>query len=153
MKVIKPPDRVWVSAKSVFLAGSIEQGKADDWQSKVIEGLKDTEIDILNPRRDNWDASWKQDINEPAFRQQVIWELTGIHLARLTAAVFLKNTYSPITLLELGLLAPNKSSQTIVYCHNDFWRKGNIDIVCSWYGIKMVPSLDALIHEIKLRLQ
>lgn len=40
----------------VFLAGAIDQGKAEDWQTKVIKELNDVPCTILNPRRDDWDC-------------------------------------------------------------------------------------------------
>ena len=42
----------------LFLAGSIEQGVADDWQTRVIRALETTTVTIYNPRRPDWDASW-----------------------------------------------------------------------------------------------
>ena len=43
---------------SVFLAGSIEMGAAEDWQARLTHALQDLDVLILNPRRDEWDASW-----------------------------------------------------------------------------------------------
>lgn len=57
--------------KTVFLAGSIEMGKAEDWQQKIIEAVKDFKVVIFNPRRDNWDSGWIQSIDNPKFREQV----------------------------------------------------------------------------------
>jgi hypothetical protein len=37
---------------SVFLAGSIEMGRAEPWQADVERVLADEEVVILNPRRD-----------------------------------------------------------------------------------------------------
>ena len=62
----------------VFLAGSIEMGAAEDWQAEVTSALMDTDALILNPRRDGWDSSWEQSIDNPEFREQVEWELNGI---------------------------------------------------------------------------
>jgi len=41
---------------SVFLGGSVEMGKAVDWQKEVIKALKDKQIIFLNPRRNDWDS-------------------------------------------------------------------------------------------------
>ena len=40
----------------VFLAGSIEMGKAENWQTRLVDSLKEREGLILNPRRDDWDS-------------------------------------------------------------------------------------------------
>lgn len=104
--IIKPPTRLPLElGRSVFLAGSIEQDIASRWQSVMETMLSDTPITILNPRRDAWDASWEQSIDSPHFREQVEWELTGMHHADLIAMYFDPNTKSPITLMELGLHA------------------------------------------------
>ena len=57
----------------VFLAGSIEMDTAENWQTKLSEKLETIDnLTILNPRRDNWDSSWKQDINNIYFNEQEI---------------------------------------------------------------------------------
>ena len=55
----------------VFLAGSIDMGKAEDWQPFVTERLSDLPISIFNPRRDDWDSTWVQDISNKQFAEQV----------------------------------------------------------------------------------
>ena len=74
MKVIKPPKRDFYGrGTKIFLAGSIEMGTAEDWQSKVIKELETYKGYIFNPRRDDWDSSWVQDINNSQFFEQVTW--------------------------------------------------------------------------------
>jgi len=53
--VVKPPEKLPTNIKGIFLAGSIEMGKAEDWQKKVESLLKNENIVIFNPRRDDWD--------------------------------------------------------------------------------------------------
>jgi hypothetical protein len=124
---------------SIFLAGSIEMGKAEDWQQGIVEFVKhqNDKLVILNPRRDNWDSSWKQDKDSFNFRSQVTWELGALEKADLVVFYFDPNTKSPVSLLELGLFA-NKS---LVCCPEGFWRKGNVDVVCERYNIQTVDSL------------
>ncbi len=62
----------------IFLAGSIEMGIAEDWQNRVVDQLKNEDVVIFNPRRDNWDSSWVQSKDNPEFRQQVEWELNAL---------------------------------------------------------------------------
>lgn len=144
--IIKPPAPLDVQGFSVFLAGSIEGGKAFNWQEVLEKLLKDQPIVILNPRRDAWDASWEQKITNPMFKGQVDWELDGQEKADVIAMVFDSTTKSPITLLELGLFA--KTGKLVVFCPDGFWRKGNVDIVCERYGIKQVNTIEALVNEI-----
>jgi len=136
MKVIKPPNNLIYTeedGKTLFLSGSIEMGKAVNWQNKIIDFLSKEKIVIFNPRRDDWDNTWIQTIDSPQFREQVTWELNALECSNVIAMYFDPNTKSPISLLELGLFA--KSKKMILYCPEGFWRKGNVDIVCRRYGI------------------
>lgn len=59
----------------IFLAGSIGGSSINnltsDWQSTVVENFKDTSVTFFNPRRDEWDLSWKQEQKESNFNEQV----------------------------------------------------------------------------------
>jgi len=135
MKQIQAPHLIPYDklARYVFLAGSIEMGNAEKWQDKIIKELRDSIWTILNPRRDDWDSSWVQSIENKLFNEQVIWELDALEAADIIVLWFDPNTKSPISLLELGLFAG--SEKMLVYCPEGFWRKGNVDIVCERNGI------------------
>jgi len=149
MKVIKPPQSIEIAPQTttVFLAGSIDMGQAIDWQTAVTEALQDQPFTVLNPRRDDWDASWEQKITNPAFNAQVNWELDGLEKADVIAMYFAPTSKAPITLLELGLFAQSK--KLVVCCPEGFWRKGNVDVVSQRYGIPQVDTLEQLIDFIK----
>lgn len=142
--VLKPPTPLpqTFSQPSLFLAGSIEMGRAELWQDTVAAALRDEPLTILNPRRDDWDASWEQSSANPPFVAQVTWELDAQERADLIAMYFAPETYAPITLLELGLFAA--SGKLLVCCPPGYWRKGNIDVVCARYGIPQLPTLSEL---------
>ena len=155
-KLIKPPkpaNEVKGVMGSVFLAGSIEMGAAIDWQKKLWELIKDIQaLGVLNPRRDDWDASWKQDIEDKNFKEQVEWELLGLENADMAVFYFDPKTKSPITMMELGLLSSkftNFTPRAVVCCPKGFWRKGNVDIICKRYGHQTVETLEDLAEEIK----
>ena len=132
MKEIKAPKK-FHNKIFVFLAGSIEMGKAEDWQTKVVKELSEFEdVIILNPRREDWDSSWEQSIENKKFVEQVEWELEAQEKADYIIMNFVKDTKSPISLLELGLFA--RSGKLLVCCPNEFWKKGNVDIVCRKYN-------------------
>lgn len=144
--VVKPPLRPRAYAakeRSIFLAGSIEMGTAEDWQAKAIARLEASgQFDrIYNPRRDDWDSSWEQSITNPQFKEQVEWELDHLTWVGTVLFYFAPGTKSPITLLELGLTA-KFNSRIIVVCPDGFWRKGNVDIVCSRLGYPVYKTLD-----------
>ena len=147
--VIKPPTPLTNIdfSRTIFLAGSIEMGMADDWQTQVAQSLMDENLTLLNPRRDRWDPTWKQTITNPPFRGQVEWELEAQTRATMIAMYFEPSTQSPITLLELGLFA--NSDKLIVCCPDGFWRKGNVEIVCQRYQFPMVATLNDLITAIR----
>jgi hypothetical protein len=151
-RIIKPPTPLELhdGERSLFLAGSIAMGQAEPWQAEVEQALADEEVVILNPRRDQWDASWEQSIHNPLFRDQVEWELSGQELATVIAMYFAPATKAPITLLELGLFA--RSGKLVVCCPAGFWRKGNVEVVCARYAIPLVEDLPALIDRVRPRL-
>jgi hypothetical protein len=131
----------------VFLAGSIEMNRTVDWQKQVEGSIDSDQVLILNPRRDDWDSSWKQEKTNVQFKAQVQWELLAQKKADLIIMNFVPDTLSPITLMELGLF---KDKNMIVCCPNGYWRKGNVDIVCEEYGIKQVPDIGTLVDEAKI---
>ncbi|MCC6551722.1 MAG: nucleoside 2-deoxyribosyltransferase domain-containing protein [Polyangiaceae bacterium] len=143
--VIKPPAPLALApgTRALFLAGSIEMGAAEPWQAAFERALATRDVTIWNPRRDDWDASWKQSVDDPQFRGQVEWELEAQERADVIAMYFAPATRAPITLLELGLFA--RTGRLVVCCPEGFWRKGNVDVVCRRYGVPEVPDLPALI--------
>lgn len=145
MSLYKPPQNIALrnrDRKSVFLAGSIEMGKAEDWQTEVGNFFHKEGYDVLNPRRNDWDASWEQKFENPQFYQQVNWELNALEHADLIIMYFAPDTKSPISLLELGLFA--RSGKLRVVCPDGFWRKGNVEIVCNYYNIPFYNNLTTL---------
>jgi hypothetical protein len=147
-KVIKPPHSIMKNAhenfKKVFLAGTIEMGNSDDWQSKITDLLSEYPITILNPRRVDWDSSWSQEFENPQFYQQVTWELNALDRADVIILNLLPDSKSPISLLELGLYA--SSGKLLVCCPDGFWRKGNVDIVCERFNIPVYNNIGELLH-------
>jgi hypothetical protein len=133
---------------SVFLGGSIEMDTAEKWQNRLKSDLSETDVVLLNPRRDDWDNSIVQRAYDPAFSEQVNWELDAIDYADLIVFYFDPNTKSPITLMELGLFA--NSGKVIVCCPDGFWRKGNVEIVCNRSSIPLVNTYDQLVSCLKL---
>jgi hypothetical protein len=129
--------------KTIFLAGSIEMGKAVNWQERVNEHFHILGWDVFNPRRDDWDSSWEQKFENAQFYQQVNWELNALEHADLIVMYFDPNTKSPISLLELGLFA--RSGKLQVICPEGFWRKGNVDIVCNYYNIPLYDKLETFL--------
>jgi hypothetical protein len=138
---------------TVFLAGSIEMGAAVKWQNEAVEQLKpyNDELVLFNPRRDDWDSSWVQSIDNPQFAEQVNWEIEHITKSDIVFFYFAGDTKSPITLMELGIIAGMHmryaTSDVIVVCEPNFWRKGNVDILCDTINVPLYDNLkDGLSH-------
>lgn len=149
MRLIKSPEPfdLLPHQPKVFLAGSIEMGQAEDWQTQIAKALQDLPVTLLNPRRDAWEPDWPQTMDFGPFREQVEWELAAQAAADLMVFYFSPATKSPITLLELGLAAGRKP--TVVCCPTGFWRKGNIDIVCTHYQMPQRDTLTELISYLR----
>lgn len=135
----------------VFLAGSIDMGKAADWQKSLIEALDGTDAVILNPRRTDWNPAWKPELADAHFAQQVNWELSALEQADVIVMYLAPGSQSPVSLLELGLHA--RSGKLIVLCPDGYWRKGNVDAVAARYPVAQVNTMDALIDAVRHRLQ
>ena len=146
-RIFKAPEKTTVPKgfQSIFLAGSIEMDKAEKWQDAISKTLvkEFNKLIIFNPRRDNWDSSWKQEVTNKNFYGQVDWEHEHIVESDFLFVYFQKDTQSPISLLELGLAAGSKK-KTVVCCPNGFWRKGNVDYICQKYNMATIESIDDL---------
>jgi hypothetical protein len=154
MKMIKAPKEFYEELSTVdltiFLGGSIEMGAAEQWQERVAKRLESHNVLLLNPRRDDWDSTWVQDPTPGTqFHEQVMWELDAQQSAMLLVYYFDANTKSPITLLELGLHADQGIFSTIVCCPKEFYRYGNVAMVCDLWDIPLVHTFDEMISLIE----
>jgi hypothetical protein len=141
--IYQPPQNIALrcrSKKSVFLAGSIEMGVAEDWQSTIGRWFLSMGWNVFNPRRADWDSSWIQSYENPQFNQQVSWELNALDKSDVILMYLDPNTKSPISLLELGLHATSK--KLYVVCPDGFYREGNVEMVCSTYDIPLFNNLE-----------
>lgn len=138
MFVITPPHNLrevrtrFIIFPSIFLGGSIEMGSAVDWQKEVTDSCSHLGALFLNPRRPDWNSSWKQSISNPNFKEQVEWEINGLDICDCIFLYFEPSTKAPISLMEFGLhVKTNK--HMIVVCPDGYWRKGNIEIVMNMF--------------------
>jgi hypothetical protein len=142
--IIKSPHNISIrdfNKNTIFLGGSIEMGLAENWQEEIENAFsRSGKWVVFNPRRDDWDSSWVQDFSNPQFSQQVNWELDALEKADSVLIYFDPATRSPISLLELGLFA--QSGKLTVICPHGFWRKGNVDIVCNRYNVRMFETIE-----------
>ena len=148
--VHKPPTRSPITRPSVILYGSIEPDPAADWQTSLAASLSDLPIDIIDPRCDAWDSTWKEDVSDVRFKEQVEWEMDHAKVADVIAFYFKPGTLTPIALLELGMYAG--SGKVVVCCPERFYKRGNVEIVCQRYNIELVGELNGLKEAVRLKL-
>ena len=137
---------------NIFLAGSIDMGKAENWQPIVtenIESMEETGL-IYNPRRLDFQEDALQVIENDYFRDQVNWELDHINAADIIFMYLDPSSKSPVSLMELGFVA--KTNKLIVCCPNGFWRRGNVEIMCSREGIPFFDTLEMAVTFLKGRI-
>jgi len=128
----------------VFLAGSIDEGRAEAWQDRAIEALADLDVIVLNPRRERWNPELRQDVDEPEFAAQVDWELDGIEDADVVLFHFSPGGQAPITLLEIGY-AVASSKRIVVSCPEGYWRRGNVQVLCRRSSIPVQADLESAV--------
>ena len=116
---------------SIFLAGSIANGTAVNWQDKLSKNLSNLDIVILNPRRKNWNP----DADKTLIRKQITWEQEAIHISNIVIFYFDPSKQSPISLLELGQCL-GSGKKVIVYCPPSYFRFDNIEVTCARYNLK-----------------
>lgn len=131
MATVITPETKEDFAPHIFLAGTIEMGKSEDWQQKMIKDLDDLDIVIANPRRGSFDQFNKKEIEH-----QINWELDKLSQADVVFFNFLPGTISPISLLEFGLLNGKDDRPVVVYCPEDYSRQDNVVITAThtWAG-------------------
>lgn len=141
MKVITAPTPYNNDTKpKLFLGGTIDDGESEDWQSEFIDKISDLDIDVLNPRRVNWDKN----ISEHELREQIYWELNGLQESNFIVINLLSGSLSPISLLELGLFG-TLDNHMYVICDENYWRYVNVSVVCERYSIPHYKNIDEAI--------
>jgi len=139
MYIVHAPDKDAFPRKlpRLFLGGTIDMGKSPDWQAKLERTLKDKRGVILNPRRPQWDDSWKNDGRKihRQLRQQINWELGQMERADKIAVWFAPKSKSPITLLEIGLHMRN--GKLLIGCPPEYSRAANVYVTAQKYGVKV----------------
>lgn len=148
MKLITAPKKIINTVPPlIFLAGSIDLGRAEAWQDKIVDFLKKYQGTLLNPRRGNWEQNQGQDLTNQKFKNQVTWEFKGLNKSDYIIMYFAPASQSPISLLELGLFAG--SHKIICCCPHGFWRRGNVEFVCQKFKIPLTENFEELIAKLK----
>lgn len=138
------------SRKSVFLAGTTSPTNEPDWRQTLAEALSELPVVIYNPKRDDWDSTWREDFSDARWVEQVNWELEMQDEADVVVVFFHGVSPAPISLLELGLCV--RSGRAIVCALDGYSKRGNVEAVCRRYGAKFVSSEQDLKDAVMERL-
>lgn len=138
---------------NLFLAGTIDMGRSADWQSTIIDMIRQSNVDIniFNPRRPGF-----QTFNKSEQQYQITWELDALMSADYVLIYFSDNSLSPVSLLELGFLLPTHDNDKLFVVANDTYaRWDNILLTCQRFNVvpyeNLRSGIDALIEKIKMR--
>lgn len=136
---------------NLFLAGGISG--CPDWQSQVIDALKDLPVRVYNPRRETFDAD---PTDENAAQTQIEWEFKALSRCNMVVFWFPKESVCPISLYELGRLNTMHDVKTILIgTHKDYPRR--VDVALQTYyatdGNAWVCSdFEALLRALRLSI-
>lgn len=125
---------------SIFLAGTIDNGKSRNWQQEVINKLSKfplPNLTIYNPRRENWNS----DYDDQELIKQIEWEQEKLKKATYIFMVLDDKSKSPISLLELGEFC--SSGKIMVFCTPKFYRWMNVNMFCYDWNIPLITDIDS----------
>ncbi|KOS22569.1 hypothetical protein ESCO_001972 [Escovopsis weberi] len=145
-----PPAAEGTARPSIFLAGTTSPTEEPDWREKLTSDLAHLPITIFNPRRADWGASWREDMSDSRFREQVEWELEMQDRADVVVVFLHGVSAAPISLLELGLCV--RSGRAVVCALDSYSKRGNVEAVCRRYGAVFVSSMQELRDAVMARL-
>jgi hypothetical protein len=123
--VVTAPDEYYgietMKRPSLFLAGGITG--CEDWQSKMIEELKNEKVIIYNPRRKDFP------IGDPtASEVQITWEFFQLQRATMVSFWFAAGTDNPIVLYELGMWGNSTDRPIMIGVDEKYSRKQDVII-------------------------
>ncbi|KAL7931604.1 hypothetical protein V8C35DRAFT_309886 [Trichoderma chlorosporum] len=138
------------SRHSVFLAGTTSPTGEADWRQTLTDALSGLPITIYNPYRPDWDATWREDVSDGRWVEQVDWELEMQEKVDIVVVFFHGVSLAPISMLELGMCI--RAGKAIVCAMPDYPKRGNVEAVCRRYGARFVSSEQDLRDAVTKRL-
>lgn len=136
---------------SIFLAGITTATGEHDWRQTLAQSLSKLPVDMYNPVRSDWDATWREDFSDTRWAEQVEWELEMQDAADLVVVFFHTATDAPIGLMELGLCV--RSGKAIVCALDGYSKRGNVEAACRRYGGTLVATEDELAAAVANRIR
>lgn len=136
-----------IAVPKIFLAGSIDLGKAVEWQPELEKSLAPFDVAIFNPRRLDFDANAVYSEDSPYMVEQIEWELKRIKQSDIVLFYFDPKGLAPITLYEHGLVSESVENgfvTGIVYCPEGYWKRANVIVNSRFHKFKIVDSFKQL---------
>jgi hypothetical protein len=132
---------------SIFLAGGITG--CPDWQTEMVEKLKNEELIIFNPRRKTFDITKKEESGI-----QIKWERDHLKGSKYISFWFCKDQVQPIVLFELGKYAFSNEHVIFIGIEPGYPREMDVSIQIGLeMNLHINRSLDELVDEIKRGLK
>ena len=132
---------------TIFLGGSISKNGTGNWRQFLVESssLSGKGVVFYDPSRDDWDHTWKEDMSDERWVQQVDWEGDRITESEVIVFYFGAATDAPITLLEFGtVLGTSKRHQTVVCVDPAYSKAGYVELHCMRQGVTFVDDVEQL---------
>lgn len=142
--IVRSPNQINNENKSLFLAGGISN--CMDWQKIIEPKLDRDDLNVINPRRKDWNI----DADDDESVKQIIWEYEWIKKSDYISFWFPEETLCPITLFELGSALHTKNIVAIGI-HPNYKRKLDVEIQVRFIhpNIDIVYDLDSFVDTIK----
>lgn len=145
MKYIECPDTcdLILNQDSVFIAGGIRG--CHDWQKEMVSLLADTDLALLNPRREPFPTS-----DPNAVLEQVKWEYDYLHKATSILFWFPAEIVCSTALYELGFWSYS-SKPLYIGVHPEFNKRRTVELQTqlSRPNIEISYSLPELAKQIR----
>lgn len=128
-------------------------GSAVEWQKTVCDKYaRSNVVTFYNPRRNDWDSSWEQTLGSPQFVEQVNWELDCMDRATFVFMYITAESKAPISLLEFGHIMAKYPEKLVVCVQENFYRRGNLEVMCNRQGIVLHYHIDAALSVLEHRV-
>lgn len=127
---------LWIppTGPKIFLAGSINDGQAPDWQARISSFIEKewiiSDVTVYNPRRSDFIKSMEE--------EQQAWSIQMISTADYILMHLSDSGLAPISLLELGLFM--NSNRLYISMDEGYERYYSVMVHCNYFGNRNVFS-------------
>ena len=135
---------------TIFLAGSIEMGKAAKWQEKIAQKIYDSLVkqkgDLEMPTLVFYNPRREQDFTPEMEKEQIDWEQFRLLQADYIFMYIQPDTKSPISLLEFGEFID--TGKLYACCTPEFYRYQNLAITAKYHDQVIYHTIEDAIKDL-----